>query len=255
MEETCGHQRSTFFQHVKAQVYCLWLFCLLWHCRFLRFVERPRGDPLGRSAAAASTAVAVASSAGSVLPSFTSISFMGALEAVAGAAPALSAFAPWAAWVESSAGFGVFCLHVVFSFCLRRLFPDGCASGGGVCLRTAFHFRLGGDLAACAVGTAVLPTCGWVVTSPLVVAGLAPLFIPLAEQLALSRRSSRYCHALALASFPWLQRRRQVRVLRSHYIERSLRKNTDECGRLSLGRNFFQRILAIRWQRCLCWCW
>ena len=198
MEETCGHQRSTFFQHVKAQVYCLWLFCLLWRCRFLRFVERPRGDPLGRSAAAASTAVAVASSAGSVLPSFTSISFMGALEAVAGAAPALSAFAPWAAWVESSAGFGVSSVFMWFS---PSVF-DGCASGGGVCLRTAFHFRLGGDLAACAVGTAVLPTCGWVVTSPLVVAGLAPLFIPLAEQLALSRRSSRYCHALALASFP-----------------------------------------------------
>jgi hypothetical protein len=195
--------------------------------------------------------VAVASSAGSVLPSFTSISFMGALEAVAGAAPALSAFAPWAAWVESSAGFGVSSVFMWFS---PSVFY-GCASGGGVCLSTAFHFRLGGDLAACAVGTAVLPTCGWVVTSPLVVAGLAPLFIPLAEQLALSRRSSRYCHALALASFPWLQRRRQVRVLRSHYIERSLRKNTDECGRLSLGRNFFQRILAIRWQRCLCWCW
>ena len=92
-----------------------WLFCLLWRCRFLRFVERPRGDPLGRSAAVASTAVAVASSAGSVLPSFTSISFMGALEAVAGAAPALSAFAPWAAWVESSAGFGVSSVFIFFS--------------------------------------------------------------------------------------------------------------------------------------------
>ena len=142
--------------------------------------------------------MAVASSAGSVLPSFTSISFMDALEAVAGAAPAVSAFAPWAAWVESSAGFGVSSVFMWFS---PSVF-DGCASGGGVCLRTAFHFRLGGDLAACAVGTAVLPTCGWVVTSPLVVAGLAPLFIPLAEQLALSRRSSRYCHALALASSP-----------------------------------------------------
>ena len=160
MEETCGHQRSTFFQHVKAQVYCLWLFCLLWHCRSLRFVERPRGDPLGRSAAAASTAVAVASSAGSVLPSFTSISFMGALEAVAGAAPALSAFAPWAAWVESSAGFGVSSVFMWFS---PSVF-GGCSP-------------MGAPVAAESV-SALHSTSGWVVTWPLV--QLAPLCFPLA---------------------------------------------------------------------------
>ena len=73
-------REATFLQHVKAQVYARGLFGRLWRCRFLRFLERPRAEPLWSSDAAALAAVDIPVTA-EFASALTAASSMGALAA------------------------------------------------------------------------------------------------------------------------------------------------------------------------------
>lgn len=156
----CESQRSDFLQHVKAQVYARGLFGRLWRCRFLRFLERPRAEPLWSSDAAALAAVDIPVTAefASALPAASS---MGALAAVAGASPAVSAASAWLAWAESSAGFGV-----------SALVAPVAAADSVAAMHSTCGSVVPSPLLTTGVAAAVLSIGGW--ASPLLSAGVGP---------------------------------------------------------------------------------
>ena len=57
MQQMCESQRSDFFAACQGAGPRSGLFGRLWRCRFLRFLERPRAEPLWSSDAAALAAV------------------------------------------------------------------------------------------------------------------------------------------------------------------------------------------------------
>ena len=155
----CESQRSDFLQHVKAQVYARGLFGRLWRCRFLRFLERPRAEPLWSSDAAALAAVDIPLTA-EFASALTAASSMGALAAVAGASPAVSAASTWLAWAESSAGFGVSALVA----------PVAAAADSVAAMHSTCGSVVPSPLLTTGVGAAVLSIGGW--ASPLLTTGV-----------------------------------------------------------------------------------
>ena len=185
----CESQRSDFFAACQGAGLRSWA---LWPLMALPLpslpIERPRAEPLWSSDAAALAAVDIPVTA-EFASALTAASSMGALAAVAGASPAVSAANTWLAWAELSAGVGV-------SFLVA---PVAAAADSVAAMHSTCGSVVPSPLLTTGVGAAVLSIGGWasvllttgVGTAGLSIGGLAsPLLSVGVGPAVLSRRGT-----------------------------------------------------------------